>query len=250
MLLLMGLSSCNDWLDLRPENETVLEEYWQSESQATDVLAGCYRGLIKDGGVERMMVWGELRSDNVDEGNSMNEDMKKILSINITPTNGYADWGSFYSVINYCNTFLHYAPEVVNRDQNFTQSKLHTLEAEALTIRALCYFYLVRAFRDVPLILTPSIDDNTDYNVAKSSERQVLDQIIKDLLIAKQYAKPSYASEAFTKGRVTVNAINAILADVYLWDQQFENCVAQCDLVLADNSLELVKGTDLVSEVF
>ena len=250
ILLLMGLSSCNDWLDLRPENETVLEDYWQSESQATDVLAGCYRGLIKDGCVERMMVWGELRSDNVDEGNSMNEDMKKILSINITPTNGYADWGSFYSVINYCNTFLHYAPTVVNRDQNFTQSKLHTLEAEALTIRALCYFYLVRAFRDVPLVLTPSINDNTDYNVAKSSERQVLDQIIKDLLTAKQYAKPSYASEAFTKGRVTVNAINAILADVYLWDQQYENCVAQCDLIMADNSLELVKGNDLVSEVF
>jgi len=249
-LLLLGLTSCNDWLDLKPESETILEDYWQSESQATDVLAGCYRGLIKDGCVERMMVWGELRSDNVAEGYNMNEDMKKILSISITPTNGYADWGSFYSVINYCNTFLHYAPLVVNRDQNFTESKLHTLEAEALTIRALCYFYLVRAFRDVPLITTPSISDATDFNLPKSTEREVLDQIIKDLITAKQYAKPNFGTEAFTKGRVTQNAVSAILADVYLWDQQYANCVTQCDIILGDNSLELVKGNNVVKEVF
>jgi len=249
-LLLLGLTSCNDWLDLKPENETILEDYWQSESQATDVLAGCYRGLTRDGCIERMMVWGELRSDNVDEGNSMSEDMKKILSINITPTNDYANWGSFYSVINYCNTFLHYAPLVVNKDENFTEAKLHTLEAEALTIRALCYFYLVRAFRDVPLIITPSISDETNFNIPKSSEREVLDQIIKDLNTAKQYAKPNFGTETFTKGRVTKNAVNAILADVYLWDQQYQNCVAQCDLVLEDKSLELVKGVDVVSEVF
>ncbi|MDD4991028.1 MAG: RagB/SusD family nutrient uptake outer membrane protein [Paludibacter sp.] len=249
-LLLLGLTSCNDWLDLKPESETILEDYWQSESQATDVLAGCYRGLIKDGCVERMMVWGELRSDNVAEGNSMNEDMKRILSINITPTNGYADWGSFYSVINDCNTFLHYAPLVVTKDPNFTESKLHTLEAEALTIRALCYFYLVRTFRDVPLITTPSISDETNFNVPKSAERDILDQIIKDLIIAKQYAKPSFATEAFTKGRVTRNAVDAILADVYLWDQQYANCAAECDLILADKSLELVKGNNVVKEVF
>lgn len=180
----------------------------------------------------------------------MNEDMKKIIEVSITPTNPYSDWGGFYSAINYCNTFLHFAPSVVKKDQNFTVTKLHTMEAEALTLRALSYFYLVRAFGDVPLVTEPSIDDETNYNVPKSSERVVIDQIIKDLLEAQKYAKPNYGSEAFNKGRVTLSAVNAILADVYLWDQQYEKCVEACDLVLADKTLELVTADKLLSSVF
>lgn len=249
-LFVFGMESCSDWLDLRPESETVLEDYWQTESQATAVLAGCYRGLIRDQCMERMMVWGELRSDNVMMGDFILTDMKKILDVNITPTNPYANWGPFYSVINYCNTFLHYAPSVVNKDQNFTATKLHTLEAEALTIRALCYFYLVRTFRDVPLIITPSISDADNFYVGKSTEREVLDQIIKDLITAQQYAKSNYGTEAFNKGRVTLSAVNALLADVYLWDQQYANCISACDRVLADKTLELVRGDKMLTDVF
>ena len=60
-LLIISVTGCNDWLDIRPENQTVLEDYWQSESQATQVLSSCYRGLITDACIDRMIVWGELR---------------------------------------------------------------------------------------------------------------------------------------------------------------------------------------------
>lgn len=252
MLVFMafGLESCTDWLDLRPESETILEDYWQTESQATSVLAGCYHGLAKEPCIERMIVWGELRSDNLVAGNSVSDDMSRILTMSITPTNGFANWGSFYSVINYCNTFLHYAPSVVTKDQNFTVTKMHTLEAEALTLRALCYFYLVRAFKEVPLILEPSISDAQNYNVPKSSERVILDQIIADLLLAQKYAKPNYGKESFNKGRVTLNAVNSLLADVYLWDQQYSNCVNVCNLVLEDKTLKLVTGDEVLTDVF
>jgi starch-binding outer membrane protein, SusD/RagB family len=250
LLFSVVLSSCSDWLDLRPESETVLEDYWQTESQANSELMACYRGMIRDGFVERMMVWGELRSDNIVQGNDMSIDMQRIISVNITPTNGLANWGDYYSVINYCNTFLHYAPDVVNRDANFTASKLHTMEAEAYAVRALAYFYLVRAFRDVPLVTEPSISDDQDYNVAKSDESVVIQSIIRDLLTAKQYIKTSYGTERFNKGRITRSAVNAILADVYLWDKQYTNCIEACDAVLADETLQLVKTDDFLYEVF
>lgn len=32
------LGACSEWLDLRPESEIVLDDYWQTESQATAVL--------------------------------------------------------------------------------------------------------------------------------------------------------------------------------------------------------------------
>jgi hypothetical protein len=249
-LLIFGFESCTDWLSIRPESEVVLEDYWQTESQATSVLSSCYRGLITNECVERMIVWGELRSDNLVAGNTLLLSLYNIINVDITPTNTFADWGSFYKVINYCNTFLYYAPGVVNKDQNYTLSKLHVNEAEAKTIRALCYFYLVRSFHEVPLVLNPSVDDIQDYNVPKSSERQLLDQIIKDLTEAQQFAKASYGKEAYNKGRVTLSSIDAILADVYLWDQQYANCVAMCDKVLEDKTLSLVDVDKLVPDVF
>ena len=250
VLATFGLGSCTDWLDLKPENETVLENYWQTESQASSVLTACYKDLTSYGCMERMMVWGELRSDNIVSGDLIFIDMLKILDISITPTNSYTDWSSFYTVINNCNTFLHFAPSVVNKDKNFTATKLHTMEAEALTIRALCYFYLVRAYKEVPLITTPTISDADNYNVGKSSEREVLDQIIKDLLEARKYARTQYDVAAQNKGRVTLTTVNALLADVYLWDQQYENCANTCDLVLADKTLLLSRGEKMQTEVF
>lgn len=246
----LALQSCDNWLDLRPESETVLEDFWQTESQATSVLAGCYRGLIRNNSMERMMVWGELRSDNIVQGNSMGIDMQNIIDLNITPANPFADWGALYSVINYCNTFLKYAPTVVNKDQNFTETKLHTMESEALAVRSLCYFYLVRAFRDVPLVTIPSISDDDFFDVPKSTEQEILNQIISDLNIARTYAKPNFGSEKFDKGRFTLTAINALLADVYLWDQQYQNAVEACDRVMTDPSLALVNADKVVNEVF
>jgi len=250
VLLIFGLESCSNWLDLKPESQIVLEDFWQTESQATAVLAGCYSGLIADPCIERMIVWGELRSDNLVAGNTILVDMLNVLNVNITPSNPYANWSSFYSVINNCNTFLYYAPSVVNKDPNFTETKLHTMEAEALTLRALSYFYLVRAFKEVPLILNPSISDAQNYKVPKSTERVILDQIISDLLTAQKNAKSSYGTEAFDKGRITVNGINALLADVYLWDQQYQKCADMCDLVMADKTLKLVNGDRVLTDVF
>lgn len=250
ILAITLVASCTEWLDLRPESEIVLEDYWQTEAQATSVLSAGYRALTLDQSIERMMVWGELRSDNVIEGSNSYLDMLRVLNVNITPTNYYANWGVFYQIINYSNTFLHYAPQVVNKDQNFTESKLHQLEAEALAIRAFTYFYLVRAFRDVPLILEPSIDDLQDYDQPKSTEAVILKQIIDDLLKAKQNIRADYGKGAYNKGRFTRNAVNALLADVYLWAQQYDNCIAVCNEILQDKSLQLVDGEKVINEVF
>ena len=111
---LLLISSCSEWLDLRPENEIVLEDYWKTEAQVNAVLAACYRGMASDPVVERMVVWGELRSDNVVEGLGINNDLLRILNVNLTPTNYYADWSAFYSVINNCNTFLHFSKKGVS----------------------------------------------------------------------------------------------------------------------------------------
>lgn len=253
VFLLTGISGCTDWLDLKPESEIILDDFWQSESDVQSVIASCYRGLTEDAVIYRMMVWGELRSDNLTEGAgiaSSRYDMRRILEGDLLSSNAYSSWGAFYSVINYCNTILKYAPDVVNRDFNFTQSDLHKAQAEALTIRALCYFYLVRSFKEVPWIEEASINDSQDYNKPKNTEEFILNRIIEDLKTAQNYAVTDYGKLSYNKGRITLDAVNSLLADVYLWKGDYDNCVKSCDLVLANKKLKLEPANFMFNRVF
>jgi len=246
-ILLIFSSSCNKWLDLRPENDIVLEDFWQTKSDVEAVLASCYRSLTDRECIERMMVWGELRSDNIVMGRGFpigkeEYDMYKILYGDLTSTNAYALWSSFYTVINNCNILLNYAPQVLARDNNFTQRDLDYTRGEALTIRALAYFYLVRAYRDVPWIEDASIENTQDYAVFQTPEDTVLNNIIRDLTYVKSngFIRDSYGNTQYDKGRFTKSGLNALLADVYLWKQDYQNCVNACNEALSNPNLKLI----------
>ncbi len=242
-------TSCTNWLDIRPESQIVLEDFWQNESHVTQVLASCYRSMTESSVIRRMIVWGEVRSDNLIEGDDTESNIGRILNVDINASNSYADWGPMYTVINYCNNFMYFSPQVVDKDVNFTEPELRSYQAEVRTIRALAYFYLVRTFKEVPLITTPSIDDTQDYHFEKSTEREILDYIIAELNIASKYVRDEYEGD-FPKSRISKSAVHALLADVYMWDQQYEKAIEQCDLVMDNNSLELVDAEDVLTDVF
>jgi hypothetical protein len=248
--LLAGMTSCDEWLDIKPENKIVLEDFWQTESHVESVLMACYRGLIENDVVYRMIVWGELRSDNMVAGNSTSYDINQILNGNIISSNSYCSWNKFYTIINYCNTILHYAPDVLDRDANFTQNDLNRITAEALAIRSLCYFYLVRTFRDVPWEVEASIKDDQEYQLPKSPEVVVLGHIVDDLKEAKKWVVNDFGVKEKNKGFMTRSAVNALLADVYLWMGRYTDCVDACNEVLADSRFKLVDGKNYFTQVF
>ncbi len=256
ILLGIGLltvnTGCTDWLDIRPESETVLEDFWQNESHATQMLSTCYRSVITDDVMSRLMMWGEIRSDNVVAGDvgSDDYDMTQIFNVEITPSNGWTSWAPLYTTINYCNTFLHYAPMVVERDPNFTEAKLNQMSAEVLAIRSLMYFYLARTFIDCPYVTEASIDDTQDYMADQSPQDSIVSFIKEDLATALTYAREKFDVADYNKGRVTKNMIRALLADIALWEEDYAKCVSYCDDILSDETLELVEGEDVLTDVF
>ena len=240
------MSSCEDFLSTVPLNEIVLENFWENEDEVTSVVASCYSGMTDNNFLTRIMLWGEMRSDNMSQGlinpetPFVNEiQLPEMLDGNILPNYYIADWSSFYRVINRCNTVLHYAPEVLERDPDFTESEWLAMEAEMLTLRALCYFYLVRSFRDVPMVLEPSIDDSKPFIMAAANPDSVLNQIVKDLKKAELSAVKKYPETSssykisYTKGRVTQQAVWSLLADVALWMENYDECIAYCEKVIA-----------------
>ena len=227
------LTGCNKFLSIEPLNDIVLENYWTEKADVTSVLNACYSQLESADCIQRMAIWGEARSDNMQAGSATGNDLIQIFKENILETNTLVNWASFYQCINNCNTVIHYAPEVNAKDPNFTDAELRATIAEATTLRALCYFYLIRTFRDVPYIVEPSIDDSREYQVAATPFEQVLDNLIADVERVKDDAVRSYGENSIENTcRITRYACYALLADLYLWKGNYQACIDYCDRVI------------------
>ena len=234
-----GLSSCSDFLDIEPRNLVILEQFWNEKTDVDNTVAGCYEGLESTANITRMMAWGEFRSDNISIGEKAESDdyhMYKFLQANIDPNNVYTDWSSFYSVINRCNTVIFYAPQVQQKDPSFSESDLRATIAEVSAIRDLCYFYLIRSFKNVPYITTAYTDDNQPMAIPASPFEEVLDSLINDLERVKGDAVRRYPTNGdkqyYQTSRITRDAIYAMLCEMYLWKQDYQKCIDYADLII------------------
>lgn len=238
-IAMAGFSSCSDFLEIEPQNEIILEKFWNEKADVDGIIAGCYSGMQSDNMMLRMMIWGEFRSDNISRGQNLDKDLsiENILKENILASNSYTTWDAFYNIINRCNTVIKYAPGVAQKDPNFSESELKADIAEVTALRALCYFYLIRTFRDVPYSTEAFIDDNQTMNLPATSFDVVLDTLIGDLERVKEDAVEKYpesnaAQRLYQTGRITKPAIYAMLCEMYLWKKDYHNCIRYADIVI------------------
>ena len=117
-------------------------------------------------------------------------------------------------------------------------------KAEATFIRDLCYFYLIRTFRDVPMQFEPSIDNTKDYAIPATPMKEALKMLADDLESVKDNAVLRYiddsrmtnekaAVEAYENcSKVTRVALYSLLADVYLWLGEYDKAISCCDYVI------------------
>jgi hypothetical protein len=243
-------NSCNEWLYLEPENGIIRQEYWKSKEDVHAAVMGIYASLlgnppdIKGYNVpELLFIWGEIRGDMISLSR-LRTDFQYVINGDILPDNGICKWNAFYRTINYCNTVLEFAPDVRKIDPSFTQEALNNYLAEARAIRALMYYYLARTFGEVPIKLTASKSDVEKFDIPKSPHQKVLTQIKRDLVLAEKEAPISYDNVAATKGRITKYTVNAIQADVYLWNDQYDSCVFACNKIINSGFFGLLEGDE------
>jgi hypothetical protein len=246
--------SCKKWMDLKPQDGIVKEEFWKTKEQVNASVIGIYASMMENSTgtyglpnyspslAEQLFVWGESRADNIAPGTFASNDDLEIVNVNTQPTNVNSNWRPFYRTINFCNTVIEKAPEVLSVDNTFTQTQLDNYLSEALAIRGLMYFYLVRSFGDVPLKLDATLSDEDITPIAKSDKDTVLKRIVADLKLAEAKAVTTYGSTASDKGRITKFTINAILADVYLWMDKYTECVAECNKIINSQKFGLIWG--------
>lgn len=250
LIVSLNFSSCTGYLDLEPVDGVIVTKFWKNKEEVKDAVMGCYASMMTVGVMQDFVMWGELRADLIKPRVSANNlsTVSQFQNGDISPTMSYCSWGDIYTVINNCNTVLNYAKETQMIDESFTDELLAEYEAEAIAIRSLMYFYLVRTFKDVPYITNASLSDAQNYKVAKTDGNIILDSLVADLKKIDRLSNGTSKGIPYTygnnsvenKGRFTVWSVKSLLADIYLWQEDYENCVSECNQIINSGQYTLV----------
>ena len=243
-----------------PNDKTVEEDFWKSKSDVQLMVNGAYQAMLSENVIARLIIWGELRSEEVVPVSSvvstLQEDLAEINLANTKTDNQFASWADLYAVINRCNLVLDKAAQVMSEDPSYTEGDYLADCSQMLALRALCYFYLVRNFRDVPYITSSYTDSSQDRNVPQSAPDAVLSGCIADLETAEKNAISAGAYTDWRRvGYLTRDGIDALLADIYLWRASikhdaadYEKVIEYCDKVIASKKSQHVKQRNEVED--
>lgn len=246
------MASCVDTV-LLPDDKTVDEDFWQSKADVSMMVNGAYSKMAAADVVSKLIVWGGFRSDELVLVNSINDGTRNSLleieEVNIETTNAFAEWAPIYSVINNCNIVLEKSEKVMSIDPNYTSGDYETDRSQMLALRALCYFYLVRTFRDVPYTSSAYMNSSQDMTIRQISPDSLLMKCIADLEEAEKNALSAAASGWQRVGWINKEGIHSLLADIYLWRasvkhsaEDYQKCIAYCDMVIESKKANHVQG--------
>jgi len=213
-LLIIGLlaiiTSCTDVLELEPETTWAAEKFYKTESEINIALAGIYSSLSSGQTLGDRML---MMDYGTDEGYALKgwvEDTPTNLYTHNETTKEITDsWKTFYQGINNVNNFITYIDP-----NNFEEEEYNRFIGEARFLRGFFYYQLTIWWNEVPLRLTPTVDQNSNHKAPASLE-EVYTQIITDLTFASEHL-PSAFDGDYVPGHANSMAAHAILAKTYL----------------------------------
>ena len=215
-------AACN-FLDPNPKTDLYGKAPYDSEASLEAGIYGVLRGFTGDamitGNMQEFLMdcsglvhWGYASSTPFQDANE-----KWTCALNFTQyslhTYNIGQYNGFYLAVRRANTMLQELPDCPV-DEVF-KSKV---EGECKFYRALAYFYLVRMYGDVPLILT-NAENLEQANHVRTAFWEVYAQIVKDLKDAEQTMR-SFDEvgqiSGHAAGRPCNWAATALLSNVYL----------------------------------
>ncbi|MBO4811803.1 MAG: RagB/SusD family nutrient uptake outer membrane protein [Prevotella sp.] len=260
----VALTSCLEH-SILPDDKVVEENFWKTKEDVQSMVTAAYAAMASEPVITRLIIWGDFRSDEL-VGNteklsgSIPDALKEIEAVSIQTTNQFATWSDFYDVINKCNIVLEKAEKVLYEDPNYTQSDYESHCCQMLALRSLCYFYLVRNFRDVPYYEYAHTTSSQVKELRQSAPATVLESIIQTLeQVASNSNCPRSNNFAVSEWRrvgwFTLDGVKALLADVYLWrasvmhtSADYQRCVELCDQIIESKRSQHVKGRNETEE--
>ena len=210
-----ALTSCNEssFLNLSDPNYFTESNFWKDNADAESALAAAYSPIkgAMYGYFGAFDGWLNLngRGDDIYTIKGEEVPMWNIANFLNSPSTGNDPYGALYSGIQRANIVLRYIDQIPA--SGITEEDRSMIKGEALFLRGYQYFLLVNNYKEVPLRLIPSNEDET--NKAAATEAALWAQVEEDLDNAIKCNLPVERSTA--KERITKGAAIAMLGKVY-----------------------------------
>ena len=212
VMVLTTFSSCKkSFLELDPPANLTPEQALRTEADLLVALRGAYAGLRSTAMYGRsLMVIGDMMADNTYQSvlNTNRYTLFNNYSYNLTDGDVSGLWSTAYGIILRTNNIIN---------ANVSGATVNQIKGEARTIRALCYFnlvrYFARPFTDNPAGLGVPIITvyNADLKPGRNTVAEVYAQIHADLNSAYNLMTTYSNSSQFSKF-----AARALQARVFL----------------------------------
>lgn len=231
---LLALLSCSDKvLDLQPLGNPTDATFFSNENELQLAINGVY-GRLSEPDEEILpltMYMDAILTDNALYRITDNNDGLRALSNSAhDPNSGFSFYGSYYRSIGRANAMLdnmERATDVVET------SILNDFRAQALTLRAYYYHFLIEFWGDVPYIDFLPSDDPTSAFLPRTPKAQIVQNLLSDLEEAAGLVDSSLSG---SQERVTLAVIHGLRARIALYAGEFAIAAQAADaaLVAAD----------------
>lgn len=237
IISILVMSGCDsDYLTEYPTDSLSEGTFWQSESDASLALTGCYEVNIGNShndftgwssGIPYTSQWTNLSRHK--------QPASTIWSIgtnyDATETRLAERWSFNYTKISRCNYFLENIDNVEMDDTDKVE-----MIAEVKFIRAYCYFLLYQVYGGVPKVTTV-LDFDEANTISRSSREEIVTLVKTDLAEAIPDLPVSRSSSE--TGRIEKGAALALQGRVLMGEEEWTEAAATYETIMELNRYEI-----------
>lgn len=243
ILMVAALQSCDSFLDVEPQQSVSDQTVYASHDGVQNALYGAYERVA---GPQLFAGSSIFHSDLLANETDMSwigtfigyreMNWKTLSTTDGTITN---KWIRAYHAIDLVNNVLANLDVVRDTEKD-------RIEGEALFIRGIMYYELIRFFAlpyvkgqpntgdGVPLVTTPTTGINDSSYPARATISAVYQQILSDLNTAKTKLSDLGKSAGSNGGRATSSTAAAFLARVHLAMEEWSLAAQEADYVISN----------------
>lgn len=224
--ILAFASSCDKFLNVTPIDNLSGNNYWKNEGDAEKFANGLYirlRSRVLNNSIT-FYTFGDIRCAPIQQTSTtqgisqlINNDMKGAVASSNTSFSAATNWKPFYDVIQSANIMVKEVTDMPATSISDEARKKYI--AEAVFLRNLCYFLMVRMYSDVPYY----IDAYSEEPLGRTNQLEVMRKCIADMDAVKDDLPIIYADATQIGARAMRGGALALLMHMNMWVAGFES---------------------------
>ncbi|MGL5015661.1 MAG: RagB/SusD family nutrient uptake outer membrane protein [Bacteroidales bacterium] len=223
--LALSTSSCSDFLDTTTNSEFTTDIVFSNPAYTKLSIMGIYSLMTTDelysSRLSTMFGYNtDIEVVGADQNSFSQVGNRGLSNYLANPSySGHLErvWTMLYKGIERANLAIAEIPNSPATTGGTAEEKAAMMGyyGEALTLRSLFYFELVRHWGDVPFKLDPTASDGSNFYLAPTDRDEIMERLIADLEEAEQYV-PWVKTGEYTPERVSKGFVKGLAARIAL----------------------------------